>query len=168
MPYPSAIAAASPSTTPSPAAVVSVASLNAASRKTEVSKPSRRTAKHAIPTSAHIDPVSSAPAARASSWPRRSRAWLVIQTIMYVTIATATSATIDSSPSCARCGSRSSTTRSTTATPTQRTTASPTPAHIARSPSVRPVRRRKAAMMPTISEASSPSRSAMTKVVSTT
>ena len=43
--------------------MVSVASLNAASRKTEVSKPSRRTAKHAIPTSAHIDPVSSAPAA---------------------------------------------------------------------------------------------------------
>ena len=145
---------------------MSVASLNAASRKTDVSKPSRRTAKHAIPTSAHIDPVSSAPAACDWSWPRRSREWFVIQTIMYVTIATATSATIVSSPSCARCGSWSSTTRRTTATPTHRTAASATPAHIARSPSVRPERRRKAAMMPTISDASRPSRRAMTKVVS--
>ena len=52
---------------------------------------------------------------------------------------------------------------STTATATHSATASPTPTHIQRSASRRPWRRRKAAMIPTMSAASRPSRRAMTK-----
>ena len=54
--------------------------------------------------------------------------------------------------------------RGPTATPTQSATAIPTPIHICRSASRRPSLTRKAAMMPTISEASTPSRRVMTKV----
>ena len=144
-----------------------VVSLNAASRNTAVSKPSRRTAKNAIPTSALVVPVCERPGGAATAAGRAGRArGCVIQTIMHVTIATATSATIVSSPSCARCGSWSSTTRARRRRRRTGRWPAPTPTHIARSASVRPVRRRNAAMIPTISDASRPSRRPMTNVVS--
>ncbi len=79
---PIATAAISPSTAPAPAALVSVESWKAASRKTEVSKPSRRTARKAIATSAVVEPAASAVAALPSSTDLMPRAWRRIQTIM--------------------------------------------------------------------------------------
>ena len=70
--------------------VGSVAPWNAARRKTAVSMPSRRTAKKAMPTSAIAEPLrqrvrGAGVAARTSG----RRAWRRIQTIMKVTIPTA-------------------------------------------------------------------------------
>ncbi len=79
---PIATAAIRPSTAPAPAAVVSVAFWKAASRKTEVSRPSRRTARKAIPTSAIVEPAASAEAASPSSVALIPRALRRIQTIM--------------------------------------------------------------------------------------
>jgi hypothetical protein len=65
-----------------PAAVVSVESWKAASRKTEVSKPSRSTARKAIPTRAMVEPLASALAALPSSTFFIPRALRRIQMIM--------------------------------------------------------------------------------------
>ncbi len=97
------------------------------------------------------------------SSPPSSRAWRRMKTIMKVTIATAIRPTIASNASCWRCGRFSSISSSTTATPRQSATASATPAHIQRSASERPCWRRKVAMIPTISAASTPSRRPITK-----
>ena len=63
MPQPIRQATATPRTAPIPADAGSVELWNAASRNTAVSKPSRITAKNAIPTSAIIEPSASAVAA---------------------------------------------------------------------------------------------------------
>ena len=57
-------------------------SWKAASRKAEVSKPSRRTARKAIATSAEVDPAARAVAALPSSADLIPREWRRIQTIM--------------------------------------------------------------------------------------
>ncbi len=61
---------------------MSLASWKAASRKTEVSKPSRSTARKAIPTSAIVEPLARALAALPSSTFLIPRALRRIQTIM--------------------------------------------------------------------------------------
>src|SRR5680860_747626 len=65
-----------------PAAAGSLASWKAASRKTEVSKPSRSTARKAIATSATVEPAARAPAAWPSSSALMPLAWRRIQMIM--------------------------------------------------------------------------------------
>ena len=117
-------------------------------------------------------PRSSPPPARwrrvARRSPARSRACRRIQTIMNVTMPTAISATTVSRPSCSalrellvqRSGARSPRRGRSRPRPRRR-------AHIQRSASRRPSCIRNAAMMPTISDASSPSRSPITKVGST-
>ena len=134
--------------------------------KTEVSTPSRSTAKKAIATSAH-EPLAAAVAALARRSPARVLACFRIHTIMKVTMPTATVATTVSSCSCWRCGSAWSSTCRPTARAMQRATARATPAHIARSAVRLPCWRRKAPMMPTINEASTPSRNPITNVGST-
>ena len=81
-----------------------VDALKAASRKTAVSKPSRSTAKKAMPTSAHVEPRRARPRRDSCSSPFRPRAWRRIQTIMKVTTPTAIAPTTVSRPSCWRCG----------------------------------------------------------------
>ena len=89
-----------------PAAVESPDAWKAASRKTAVSSPSRRTAKKAIATSAQAEPSASARGRRSpAASPARPRACRRIQTIMNVTMPTAIGATTVSSPSCCCCGS---------------------------------------------------------------
>ena len=73
---------------------------NVASRKTAVSKPSRRTARKAIATRARAEPRASAAAAAPSSSPFMARACLRIQMIIQVTMATASAPTTVSSISC--------------------------------------------------------------------
>ena len=82
-------------------------------------------------------------------------------------MATAARLTTVSRPSCWRCGRFSSVMRSTIATATQSATAAATPVHIQRIASRRPCWPRNVAMMPTINDASSPSRRPITKVGST-
>ena len=83
---------------------------NAASRKTAVSRPSRRTAKKAMPTSASVEPRASARRGARLELPAQRRARCArIQTIMNVTIPTAARPTMVSSPSCWRWGRSSST-----------------------------------------------------------
>ena len=71
-----------PSAAPPPAVTGLVADWKAASRKTAVSKPSRSTARNAIPTRAHVEPRASALSAAASSSRRMERACPRIQMIM--------------------------------------------------------------------------------------
>ncbi len=99
--------------------------------------------------------------------PLRSAECRRIQTIIQVIIPTATSAITVSSCSCSRWGRFSSATCSPHAAPPQSSTAMTTPSHIHRSESRRPCCDRNAAMIPTISAASRPSRRPMTKVGST-
>ncbi len=150
-----------------PALAGSVAPWKTASRKTTVSIPSRSTAKKAMPTSAIAEPFVSASAAEECSSVFMCRACRRIQKIMNVTIPTANREITVSSISCWRCGSSWLRTLSPTPMPTQIATAIATPAHICRSASRRPSWVRKAAMMPTISAASTPSRSPITNVGST-
>ena len=65
MPYPRATAATSPRSAPSPASDPLELSLNAASKNTTVSKPSRMTARNAIATRAKPEPTASADVGRA-------------------------------------------------------------------------------------------------------
>ena len=110
MPYPTATAAAMPTTAPRAASPVSVDAWNVASRNTEVSKPSLSTARNAIPASAHAVPRPSASVALASSSFVRCRACVRIQTIMPVTKTTATMPMTASMPSCCAWGRACSTT----------------------------------------------------------
>jgi len=117
-----------------------------------------------MPTNAIVDPCASAEAAPPSRSDLIPAEWRVIQMIMYVIVATATTPMIVSSPSCCLCGSSSPTILSATPTAAQRIRANPTPIHICRSASRRPSFTRKAAMTPTMSDASTPSRRVITKV----
>ena len=164
---PTATATAIPASAPPPAESESPEAWNAASRKTAVSSPSRTTARNAIATSASAEPSASADAALERSSPASPRPCRRIQKTMNVTIATATAATTVSSPSCCCWGSSRSRTCSATAAATHSVTAAPTPSHIRRSASDRPSRRRNAATIPTMSDASRPSRNPITKVGST-
>jgi len=83
-----------------------------------------------------------------------------------VIIATAIAATTHSSISCCRWGNPELTACSPTPTARHTATAAPTPAQTARSASGRLLCLRNAAMIPTISEASRPSRRPMTNVAS--
>ena len=122
------------------------------------------TAKNAIATSAPVDPRASAARALSRSCPDSPRACRRIHTTMKLTIPIAAMPTTVSSPSCRRCGSSSSSTSSSTPTAAQITMAAPTPTHIGRRASRRPSWRRKLAMMPTMSAASTPSRRPITKL----
>ena len=77
--------------------------------------------------------------------------------------ATITAITL-SSPSCCFCGSSCPIRSSAMPTPAQSAAAIATPIHICRVASLRPSLARKAAMMPTIRAASTPSRRVMTNV----
>ena len=120
-----------------------------------------------MPTSAHDDPRMRAASALASSEPFSSREWRFIHTTMYVTPATASSARIVSSPSCCLWGSERLTTSRITATARHSPIARATPYHMGRSDRRSPRWIRNAAMIPTMSEASRPSRSPMMNVGST-
>ena len=87
-----------------------------------------------------------------------------IQTIIAVTVPTATSPMIVSRPSCCFCGSEVLMRSSAIPTPRQITIAATTPIHIHRSASRRSARARNAATMPTMRDASIPSRRPITKV----
>ncbi|WIB13297.1 hypothetical protein DEJ36_05450 [Curtobacterium sp. MCPF17_052] len=166
MPYPTTTAAAMPTTAPRAARPVSLDAWKVARRKTEVSKPSLRTARNAMPASAHAVPRPRAADALASSSRPRCRAWLRIQTIIPVTNTTATMPMSASMASCCACGSACSTAWSPSPTAMLRSTATPTPVHIGASGTR--FRRRNAAMIPTIRVASRPSRRPMTSVASMT
>jgi hypothetical protein len=122
-----------PSSAPIPPAAPASLSLNAASRNTTVSKPSRSTARNAIATSAYPDPAASADSVAVVSWPLRLREWRRIHTTMYVTMATATAPMTVSRPSCWRCGRFCDSTRKTTPTATHSNTEAPTPTKTQRS-----------------------------------
>lgn len=107
----------------------------------------------------------SACSASFSSWWLSSWAWLPIHTTMVVTKTTATSPMTVSMPSWAACGRLFSTRLRLTPTARLTSTAAATP--IAIGTSDLPLRRRKAAMMLTMSAASRPSRSPMMNVAST-
>ena len=115
-------------------------------------------------TSAAVEPVASA--APAWSWraPRRLAAWPRIQTIIQVTMPTATRPITVSSCSCSRCGSCSEANRRAAAAPMHSTIAASTPIHTPFMASRRFSCSRNAAMMPTMREASRPSRRPMTNV----
>ncbi len=115
-------------------------------------------------TSAAVDPAASALPVRSCSSPLRPAACLRIQKIIHVTIPTATRAITVSSCSCSRWGRFSDAIRSPIPTPSARSTPRATPAHTHRMASRRPSCTRNAAMMPTMSAASSPSRRPITKV----
>ena len=151
-----------PSTAPTNALVVLLAAWNVASRKTEVSKPSRSTARNTIATRAIDVPLPSAFAAAPSSSRFMKRACVVIHSTIAVTKTTATRPMTVSMPSCWRCGRLCSTTFSVTPTPMLSATAAVTPYHIGRSEA--PLRRRNVAMMDTTRTASRPSRRPITKV----
>jgi hypothetical protein len=135
-----------------------------ARRNTDVSKPSLRTARNAMAARAHAVPRPAAAAALVSRSPRRSRAWVRIQTIIAVTNTTATAPMTDSIPSCPACGRARSRASSPTPTAMLSSTASATPHHIGTS-EIR-LRRRNAAMIPTMRVASRPSRRPITSVAS--
>ena len=157
-------AATIPSRAPAPAVVGSSALWKAATRKTAVSSPSRKTAKNAIATSALTEPSASAARVLSRSSPARPRAWRRIHTTMNVTMPTATAPTIVSSISCSRWGSCSSTTCSVMPTARQIAAAASTPVQSQRSAPRAPSWRRKVAMIETMSTASTPSRRPMTNV----
>ena len=126
------------------------------------------TAKNAIATSAAAEPLASAAPALRRSSPERSRAWRRIHTIMNVTIPTAAAPTIVSRPSCCalrellvgelqrHAGGDAQGDRGGDAEPHR-------PQRVARGPPCAG----SAAMMPTISAASTPSRRPITNVGST-
>ena len=157
-----------PSSAPSPAESASPEAWNAASMKTAVSRPSRTTAKNAIATRAQAA-AGGASAALARRSPASVAAWRRIHTIMKVTMPTATAATTVSSCSCWRWGSDWSSTCSAdgdarcTVRWLQDDSRPTSPAAQSR----RPCWRRKAAMIPTISDASTPSRKPITNVGNT-
>ena len=135
-----------------------------ASRKTAVSRPSRKTAKNAMPTSALTEPSFSALAVLSRSSPDSPAACRRIQTSMKVTMPTATAPTIVSRPSCSFWGSSWSMICSATPTARQIAAAEMTPTQTQRRASVRPSWRRNVAMIETMSAASTPSRKPMTNV----
>ena len=67
---------------PALAATLSVAPWKTATRNTEVSNPSRSTARKAMPTSAMVEPAARAAAASPSRDAFSPRLWRFIQTIM--------------------------------------------------------------------------------------
>ncbi len=113
------------------------------------------------------DPVASAAAVWSRSCRESVRAWRFIQTIIQVTAPTATTPMIVSSPSCCWRGSSSPATWSAMPAAAHTAAAPRTPTHTQRSASRRCCEARNAAMMPTMRDASSPSRRPMTKVEST-
>ncbi len=155
-------ATAMPITAPRAAEPVSADAWKVASRKTEVSKPSLRTARNAMPARAQAVPRPRAAVALATRSFESVRAWVRIHTIMPVTNTTATAPMTVSMPSCSACGRACSTSCSPKPTAMLRATAAPTPIHIGVSGAR--LRRRNAAMMPTMSVASRPSRRPMTRV----
>ena len=165
MPQPRPTEVRMPSTAPIAAVTVLLAAWKVASRNTEVSMPSLRTARNAMIARACALPSPSACAALASRSRFMPRECLAIHSTMVVTKTTATAPMIASMPSCAAWGRLASTSARVTPMPTDRATAAATPVHI--DTNDRPLRRRNAATMLTISAASRPSRRPMTNVAST-
>ncbi len=162
-PTPSPIAAAMPAAPPSRANHRFPCDVSAAaSRNTDVSKPSLRTARNAIAASASAPPRWTARPASRSSSPLSCAALPFIQMIIDVTNTTAMALMTVSIISCWTCGRLAANRSRPTPTATLSTTAEATPANIGRIDW--PLRLRKAATMLTMSEASRPSRRPMRNV----
>ena len=117
-----------------------------------------------MPMSANAVPCATAEAARTSRSDFSPRACRFVQTIIHVTVPTATRPTMASNPSCCFCGSPRS--KACSAIPPARHSpaATTTPSHIQRRSRRFPERFKNAATIPTMSAASTPSLSPMMNV----
>ena len=162
---PTPVARARPSTAPVPAASGLNEDWKAATMKTAVSTPSRKTARKAMPASANTEPPFNAEPAWASNVDFMEREFLLIHRIMNVTMTTATAPMTVSMASCCCWGRAAETSSRVIPMSALIKTAAPTPSHMVFREW--PLWRRNAAIMPTIKAASGPSRRPITSVAST-